>query len=525
MAKFVNSEDSIPNSLMLWSSRPTQVSIENTYNLKVWPVTSHYNNDGPINFNIPPQSKGMLDEIYIVTKVKIQKNGQDLTPDRKISVINNFANSLWGQLDCQIGTRTDITQSMRNAYAYTSYFNHILNSSSNREDYMFYTELFAMDEGTQKYEEQRDREFWVWNSKIEEDIMKLMNSNMSDEDKRAALQNVKEKIWEVDYLNQSSIEAVAEEMGYTNEPQKIAIASKILEIMDMTWLPSKTNKAASKRSMRINRGQSVTLISKLHCPLFNTVKCLPTNLATRISLTKNEDRFLLLSTDDNSSYSVVIEDCHLDVTYSKPRDTILELIESKISATPAPYTISKPELLIKPIQNAGQIIRITDIFHDKLPAHAFFCLQDSKSFEGSFTSNPFSFIPFKKFQFYMDGIPYFKEPLEVRSVDRGYNSAVRYQEFGDYMRQLYATLGKSIKGDCLVNSSNFMLNFMVGMSFGADRSSLSGNHLNLQQKASTYCEIDMGINEGVPADMLLIVYAVHDRQIQIDKDREIIIVE
>ena len=125
----------------------------------------------------------------------------------------------------------------------------------------------------------------------------------------------------------------------------------------------------------------------------------------------------------------------------------------------------------------------------------------------------------------MDGNPYFKEPLEVRYVEKGADSRVRYQEFGDYMRQLYTTLGKSIKGDCLVNDRNFILNFMVGMSFGADRCNLTNNHMNLQVKSSTYCEIDMGINEGIPNDMLLIIYAVHDRQIQIDQNREIVIVE
>ena len=155
----------------------------------------------------------------------------------------------------------------------------------------------------------------------------------------------------------------------------------------------------------------------------------------------------------------------------------------------------------------------------------FFCLQESRSFEGRKTCNPYCFIPFKSFQFYLDGSPYFKEPLEVKFVERGAYGTVRYEDFGDYMRQLYKTMGKSLKGDCLVNSKNFLLNFMVGLSFGADKSSLAENHLNLQTKSSSYLEIDMGLNTDIPADMVLIVYAVHDRQIQIDKDRQITIVE
>ena len=72
-------------------------------------------------------------------------------------------------------------------------------------------------------------------------------------------------------------------------------------------------------------------------------------------------------------------------------------------------------------------------------------------------------------------------------------------DFGDYMRQLYRTIGKDLRGDCLINSSNFHLNFMVGMSFGADRSE---RHLDLQEKASTYLEIDIGINENIPTHMI-----------------------
>lgn len=76
----------------------------------------------------------------------------------------------------------------------------------------------------------------------------------------------------------------------------------------------------------------------------------------------------------------------------------------------------------------------------------------------------------------------------------------------------------------MIDSTNFHLNFMVGMSFGADRSNLTERHLNLQEKASTYLEIDVGIDE-VPDDLILIVYALFDRHIQIDANRMVRIIE
>ena len=115
MARFVNSSDSISSSLLLWNDRPTQVSIEETYDLKVWPVTNLLN-EGPINFNLPPQPKGLLSDLHVVTKFKLMKNGQDISePQKDISVINNLANSLWGEVSVTCSDRVELCQSMKNA--------------------------------------------------------------------------------------------------------------------------------------------------------------------------------------------------------------------------------------------------------------------------------------------------------------------------------------------------------------------------------------------------------------------------
>ena len=81
-----------------------------------------------------------------------------------------------------------------------------------------------------------------------------------------------------------------------------------------------------------------------------------------------------------------------------------------------------------------------------------------------------------------------------------------------------------LKGDCLINSKNFALNFITGLSFGADRSDITENHLNIDEKASTSLEIDMGIN-AVPKDMVLIVYALYNQLIKIDHLRQVSTVE
>ena len=134
MSKFVDSKESVLSNLMLWANLTTQVGVKVKYDTTVWPANGDYNN-GPINFNLPEQAKSFLDDIVIVTKLRLKSNDLILTErKRDIFVINNFANRLWDHVDIKFDDRIDIMQSMRNSYAYSTYFNTILNSDSRRED-------------------------------------------------------------------------------------------------------------------------------------------------------------------------------------------------------------------------------------------------------------------------------------------------------------------------------------------------------------------------------------------------------
>lgn len=116
----------------------------------------------------------------------------------------------------------------------------------------------------------------------------------------------------------------------------------------------------------------------------------------------------------------------------------------------------------------------------------------------------------------------FQTPLELRHGDE---DGV-YGDVGDFYRQLLHTVGKDHKGSCLITSKNFQLNFMVALNFTADRSSVSAKHLNLQRKASTACEIDLGaIYKENYGDLILVVWAFYDSQITIDSEGKVQVIE
>ena len=151
MSKFTNSNEAISSSLMLWQTKPTQVSVKESYDTKVWPISNIFN-EGPITFSIPEQPHGMMRNIEIVTKFKIQKDGKDFSVEQdNLSIINNFSNSLWQIVDVTINGRSNIMQPLKNAYPYTSFFNMVFNHDDSQVDYLGCKELFIMDNGD-KYE-------------------------------------------------------------------------------------------------------------------------------------------------------------------------------------------------------------------------------------------------------------------------------------------------------------------------------------------------------------------------------------
>ena len=444
MLKFKESQESIASDLLLWQSRPTQISIKDTYELKIHPVSSIFN-EGPIHFDISGQPKGMISNIDIVTTFKVKKGDGNLGDNHNCTIINGFADALWDLVDCTVSDRLSLMQSMRNSYAYQSFFNYCLNSDANREDYLFATMGWKMDSGMTK--------------------------------------------------------ADSETMVFRGDGVK--------------------NLGAAERARRIAGSQSVTVTNRLQCPLFTTSKALPTNMNIRETLSKNSDKFLLMA--DGDDYRVVIEDVHLNVTCIRPHDIFNNLIEERLLKEPAPYIVSKPEIIIKPISQSGRVVRLNHIFPGKLPRHAFFCVQRSRDFEGSFDSNPMTFCAFSRFQLHVNGVPYFSDPLEMNFVTEGGQKI--YRENASFLRQLYKTIGKDVRGCGMINSKNFQQHFMVGVSLTGDRCSASAPYLNPQCEASTQLEIDFGYDSNVSDDLILIVYAIYDRIIKISATREIEIID
>ena len=446
MLKIRGSQDAISNDLLLWSGVKTQVSIQEVYALKVHPVSSQLNEGGMIHFDIPSQMKGMLSKVEIITSFKVKKGDNNLTGDDHVSIINNIANAMFGLVQISINDRTELCQSMRNSYAYQTYFDYCLNCDADRADYLNAISCFVMDEGVTK--------------------------------------------------------ADAETMMFKGDGVK--------------------NKGAAKRAARIAGSKTVTTCTQLHNPLFTTSKALPTNMKIRVSVSKNNDSFLLLA--ESEQYNIQIQDIYLRAIFLRPHDIFLSLIEERLAKEAASYYITRPELILRPISESGRIVRLNNLFSGgRLPKTAFFAIQRSGDFSGSAPSNPFSFVPFGSFNLHVNGVPYFADPLETdyQTVD----GQKIYSNSWNFLKQLYEVIDKEKKGLGMINSTNFQQNFMVGVSLANDRAGINAEYLNQQTHASTNLTIDLGYDSNVSEDLLLLIFCHWDRVVKINGARELEIID
>ena len=184
MSKYQQSKEALDTSLLLWDVRPTQTSIQEAYDIIVYPSAVYDDTyGGPINFTIPPQSNGCLSTIEIVTEWQVLNGANNLAADAQVSVINNIANAMWSFVDVNVGDRVNIMQSMENAYAYHTFFNTALNNSSTRKDYLAISESFEMDTGTKKSDA---------NCKVffDADKTKILNKGSAKRAEKVKLSNV-----------------------------------------------------------------------------------------------------------------------------------------------------------------------------------------------------------------------------------------------------------------------------------------------------------------------------------------------
>ena len=149
MSKYSKSKETISTEFLLWDVPPTETSIEDVEIMNFHPINS-LENSSTIDFDIPGFKNLMLSDVHLVVKFKVQTSTDtDLADNENVSTVNNFAHVLWQNVEIKLNGY-NVEQSMSQSFHLRSFFDTCLNSDPERADYLELTEMFLMDSGSSK---------------------------------------------------------------------------------------------------------------------------------------------------------------------------------------------------------------------------------------------------------------------------------------------------------------------------------------------------------------------------------------
>jgi len=144
MSKFIASAEGMPQELLPFSAKDTQVVIKGVQEVKYLPINSFETSD-TVNFEIPAQHNLMIKNIEIVTKFNIDGEGV-------VTLVSNPANALWKQVDILLNNKYQLSNPMQQSSNYETFFSTVLNVDQEREDVIFNNQGFLLDVGKNKAE-------------------------------------------------------------------------------------------------------------------------------------------------------------------------------------------------------------------------------------------------------------------------------------------------------------------------------------------------------------------------------------
>lgn len=461
-------EEVIPDILELHKSLPTQVAIEGSHELFLFPRTS-IEKEGNIQFKIATGSDEFLDpfEMYIfcVTRI-LRPDGTDLetghlsvdgtragetyvaTPNRAKVLLVNGINSAWFK-NINIRLNGEVIASGDNMYMYKA-------DLENRLSYP---------------------------------------------------KDVKEGI-----LNVSGFQE--EEIAFDDLPANLP--QTFWTEPDVYDSANRNKMNLVKRLLKSQGSQHVFTMGRLHSELFDQPKLLPPNTVLDVELDRNSTDFLKLTQQDDQNHYVKLDQCYLLVRIARVNTAVTNDIEHMtFKGKSLMYPIRRVEMSYYSKGPNTNDLSKTDIFNNKvLPRRIFICMVRQTAFSGSGNQDPFNYQHFnlRRIALRTGGRIEPLPPLEC-DFDRK-----------DWLKPLYAlrsATGSFLNdGEIGIDFDNFTKrNVIVGWDLTGSRIRAGEAFEMIRNKT-----VDLEIKLAEPiADFVVnvIIYAEFDSEIEINENRDV----
>ena len=262
------------------------------------------------------------------------------------------------------------------------------------------------------------------------------------------------------------------------------------------------NSSAAKRIARVH--SHATLIAELHCPIFKQDKLLPANLPINVKLVKCPEGFPMLCASTVLNH-IELDKVQLRVHYKELPEHAFTAVETRLLKEPARYEVDNQLVTFHAIPAGRQSVTFNNLFNGPLPKFFICGVNHRSAYANSKDKNPYTFLHMRKIQAFINGEEYF-----AAAVDNHCTMVDAFQE----------ALGLKTKGACLISPLNYDIHHVMPFTLTADKSIRT--HLNLMKTGNVRLEVDL-TNVSIEG-LILVVYALYDRVIEIDTNRQVNII-
>ena len=277
--------------------------------------------------------------------------------------------------------------------------------------------------------------------------------------------------------------------------------------------PTKENDGANERFKLFENGNVVELMGRPHCNLFFQHKLLLPGVSLKLRLTRARDPFVLMSEEGAPDLKLTIEESYLYVKTVSVSPPVILGHAKALEKTPAKYSMRRSQVTSYTI-SAGSLTSSKDnLFIGVLPRKVIVGLVSNKAYAGDLHANPFEFAHFNTsyMSISVNGRTIPTQPLTFNF------------KANQYMRgfvSLYANTDRLNRNEGCISRKEYPNGYFLNcFTLAPDHS--EGSHFDIKNTGTV--KLDLHFAEALSESVTVIVYAVFDSVVEINKHRAALI--
>ena len=280
-----------------------------------------------------------------------------------------------------------------------------------------------------------------------------------------------------------------------------------------------SNSGLLKRASYFAKSKVVQLSGPLYTDLWRSDRWIIPNVTTKISLTRNNDKFVLMATKTNQKYHVEIVDARFIICYCTLYNNAYLAQEAALSLSPALYPLTKTQLKNYSIEVGSREKTYEDVFSGKIPSRFIVGFVSDSAYDGHLNKNPYNF---KNFNINFIGAYYNGIPVPGKAYEPTFNGTLAldsqfidcYEALCSYPKRNY--LGNDITRDDFANGYCFFV-------FDIEQLGKDYSHLIPLYKSGNL-RLVVKFKDNVKDDSIqMLVHASFPYILKINKQREIML--